>query len=396
MTDSTLALNLLLRGSTAGVLVLIAALLWREKPRFVATRLGALFAISLIATTIASMPGFASLPSDWRLLMAALTPGSMFVFWLFTRALFDDAFALHPWHAFMWVALAVAGVVRCMAGESPTPAFWSLGLGLALGIVPVAWALLSIAQSLASWREDLVERRRQLRTVIVATTTLYTVGQFGVALVAGISVRAVVESTANAARTAALTLFVAWRLLRPGSGLFEVTASDAAALAVPRSNLAALDTAVLNPVAWGSVALQQVAAPAMPAPLDARQVEALATLMTIDHLYREPTLSIGALAERMALPEHKLRRLINQGLGHRNFSAFLNTYRLGDARRWLADPVQRETPILTIAMDAGFQSIGPFNRAFKSATGVTPSEFRRLGGMASQEPRADLAESGIG
>ena len=34
--------------------------------------------------------------------------------------------------------------------------------------------------------------------------------------------------------------------------------------------------------------------------------------------------------------------------------------------------------MLTIAMDTGFQSIGPFNRAFKAATNLTPTEFRRL------------------
>jgi len=28
-------------------------------------------------------------------------------------------------------------------------------------------------------------------------------------------------------------------------------------------------------------------------------------------------------------------------------------------------------------MDAGFQSLGPFNRAFKATTGVTPTEYRR-------------------
>ena len=31
----------------------------------------------------------------------------------------------------------------------------------------------------------------------------------------------------------------------------------------------------------------------------------------------------------------------------------------------------------TIALDAGFQSLGPFNRAFKDTIGVTPSEYRR-------------------
>lgn len=35
-------------------------------------------------------------------------------------------------------------------------------------------------------------------------------------------------------------------------------------------------------------------------------------------------------------------------------------------------------PILTIALDAGFGSLGPFNRAFRAETGLTPTEFRRL------------------
>jgi AraC-like DNA-binding protein len=60
-----------------------------------------------------------------------------------------------------------------------------------------------------------------------------------------------------------------------------------------------------------------------------------------------------------------------------NFNAFLNHYRIEDARAALADPGKKDAPILTIAMDAGFQSIGPFNRAFKADTGLTPSEFRR-------------------
>ncbi|WP_144007038.1 helix-turn-helix domain-containing protein, partial [Pelomonas sp. KK5] len=119
---------------------------------------------------------------------------------------------------------------------------------------------------------------------------------------------------------------------------------------------------------------------------------ALRTLMTVDHVHREPGLTIAALAARMGLPEHRLRRLINQGLGQRNFNAFLNGYRLADARRWLADPAQADAPILTIAMDAGFQSLGPFNRAFKAETGMTPSEYRRqaLGSGLG------LAESEIG
>jgi AraC-like DNA-binding protein len=69
--------------------------------------------------------------------------------------------------------------------------------------------------------------------------------------------------------------------------------------------------------------------------------------------------------------------LINAQLGHRNFSAFVNGYRLAEAEAALADPGQAEIPILTIALDAGFGSIGPFNRAFKAHTGLTPTEYRR-------------------
>ena len=60
-----------------------------------------------------------------------------------------------------------------------------------------------------------------------------------------------------------------------------------------------------------------------------------------------------------------------------------------DIKLALSDVTQREVPVLTIAMDAGFQSIGPFNRAFKAETGVTPTEFRReaLG-------RSDMADIG--
>jgi AraC-like DNA-binding protein len=45
----------------------------------------------------------------------------------------------------------------------------------------------------------------------------------------------------------------------------------------------------------------------------------------------------------------------------------------------LSDPTQKEVPILTIALDAGFGSLGPFNRAFREAEGITPSAFRGRG-----------------
>jgi AraC-like DNA-binding protein len=54
----------------------------------------------------------------------------------------------------------------------------------------------------------------------------------------------------------------------------------------------------------------------------------------------------------------------------------VNRWRLTDAKAALADPGQASVPVSTIALDAGFGSLGPFNRAFKAETGLTPSEYR--------------------
>ena len=73
--------------------------------------------------------------------------------------------------------------------------------------------------------------------------------------------------------------------------------------------------------------------------------------MTEDRIYRDENLTIGALALRLKLPEYRLRRLINQRLGYRNFNVFLNDHRIEEARAALADPAQTEVPVITIAMD---------------------------------------------
>jgi len=307
------------------------------------------FALGVAASTLASAPGFSAAPTAWHAVISALASSSMFVFWLFTRALFDDTFEPSARHAGVWGLLAGVGALQCavfVPQHSPTADV----VGVFLGVMPVVWAILAIAHSIATWREDLVERRRRFRTVVVAATSIYTVGQLVAALLSGVEMRTVVESPANATGIAALTLFIAWRMLQVRAGeLFMPPARES----------------------------KPVAATPSPEVPNARQVATLETLMTVQRVYREPSLTIASLALRMGLPEHRLRRLINQGLGHRHFSAFINAYRIADAKRALRDPTQADVPVLAIAMDVGFQSIGPFNRAFKASTRVTPTEFRR-------------------
>jgi AraC-like DNA-binding protein len=94
------------------------------------------------------------------------------------------------------------------------------------------------------------------------------------------------------------------------------------------------------------------------------------------HVYRDGELTVASLAQKLAMPEYRLRKLIHEQLGYRNFNALLHDYRISEASRDLADPAKNSLPILTIALTVGYNSINPFNRAFRDAKGMTPSAFR--------------------
>ncbi len=78
----------------------------------------------------------------------------------------------------------------------------------------------------------------------------------------------------------------------------------------------------------------------------------------------------------LGLPEYRLRQLINRKLGFRNFSDFLNARRIAVAKEELRDRNKRSVRISSIAFDLGYTSLGPFNRAFKEATGMSPRAWR--------------------
>ena len=90
--------------------------------------------------------------------------------------------------------------------------------------------------------------------------------------------------------------------------------------------------------------------------------------MVVERAYRREALTIGALSAELAVPEYRLRQLINEGLGHRNFNAFLNRYRIEEAKVALGDPEQKEVPVLTIAM----RRLCPTEQRSKNAVRTTP------------------------
>ncbi|MEL6360909.1 MAG: helix-turn-helix domain-containing protein [Pseudomonadota bacterium] len=104
--------------------------------------------------------------------------------------------------------------------------------------------------------------------------------------------------------------------------------------------------------------------------------EALDHQMQDENVWLNPTLNIVGLAGKLAVTEHRLRRFINKRLGYRNFSSYINDYRIDAIKEALDQLEKRDIPILTIALDHGFNSLPPFNRAFKLREGVTPSVYR--------------------
>ncbi len=333
-----------LRGGTVALVLLLAAALLRDHGRLLAARLGAAFALGTAAYAVTSAAGFSPQLGVWTFPLMALSAGNNVVFWIFSAALFDDGFRLRWWHPALWLLLVIAGIAQC---ASPTPL-----LGIALTLSSIVFAALAMGQAIVSWRIDLIERRRRLRLFVVAASALYIAAN-ALAQLAGVPHAAPAGSLAGGIGLLAIAGAIAWLLLRIGpESLFPALAEAPAPVRQPP--------------------------PPQPDDADQRVLAALGHIMTSERAYRQDGLTIATLAHQVGVPEYKLRRLINQGLGHRNFSSFVNSYRIAEIKAALADPQQAEVPVLTLALDAGFSSLGPFNRAFKAETGLTPTEYRRL------------------
>jgi AraC-like DNA-binding protein len=349
-------LDIALRGATVALLLVLAASLFRGFGTVLAGRLAAAFALGSAAHAVTSSIGATAPISIWHAPVIALSTGNVVVFWLFTRALFDETFSLRARHGLVWAAVVAFSFVNCMwlapaSGVRPSI--------IAINLIALGFIALAVTQTISSWSSDLVERRRRVRVFIVGASALY--GGINAVLQISLSGGAAAEvtNTVNSAALAGVVTAISYAMMRvDGADLFPAAAEAAPIAIVPDRSSAAGDAN------------------------DRKVVDALMRLIGDERIYRHDNITIGTLATKLAIPEYRLRRLINQRLGYRNFNVFLNNHRIEEAKAALSDPTQAEVPVITIAMDAGFQSLGPFNRAFKATTGVTPTEYRRLNAPA--------------
>lgn len=220
----------MLRGGAMLLLGVVAAALLRDYGRIAAARLGAAFALGTAAFALNSAPGFANHAAWWQAPVVALNAGNMCMFWLFARALLDDAFVLRASHLALWSAFAIAGVLNCFV-FAPLKLWIAVPTGIALTLATAVFAVSAVARSLSTWRDDLVEGRRRMRMMIVGAAAAYGILLTLVALMHGYDVRPVFSGSANAFGLALLSALIAWRLMFvAGDTLFPLPPGSASAV----------------------------------------------------------------------------------------------------------------------------------------------------------------------
>lgn len=334
----------------AGLFVLFGLMVLRDYGLRLPAVFGAVSSFSGGAYLLISQPGsFENWGWGFYVLapIATAAPASA---WVFSLSQFQDDFKLGARHiavlisyAVVWY-LAIGDTIRPDAAEIFSFEFAGSAFRIAMlgHMVFVAWR---------GRANDLLESRRRFRMLVVVLTTGLT------------SAVVIVE-----------TWFQEMRLL-PDVAFVQAIAFCLFAAALVWAGLRVVPGILI-------IGEQAEGAGAQPKrkiddPNERHDLQTITRLVEDGKIFLEPNLTISVLAEKAGLPEHRLRQLINQHLGYRNFSDFLNQYRIDEAKVRLADPESRRTQVLVIAMDLGYGSLGPFNRAFKERTGQTPTEFRR-------------------
>lgn len=136
-----------------------------------------------------------------------------------------------------------------------------------------------------------------------------------------------------------------------------------------RLQLAAQSPAEMNPPA------EEIESPSARTTL--RHFEKLTQMMEQQRLFLNPQLDLVQVAQQVSLSPNYLSKIINTH-AQMHFGNFVNTYRIQFAKHMLQSPEFESYNMLSIALEAGFNSKSAFYAAFKKGTGHAPGYFRSL------------------
>jgi AraC-like DNA-binding protein len=284
---------------------------------------------------------------SYRVLFLIALTGSISVpvlFFLLTKAIFDDHFKPN-WTILGWFALEIVPHFCIYLRGVVTIGDRLLQLTFMVSeIVSLGFVLAGLYVAIKTRKSDLVESRLRFRNTFI----LITAAIIGITLIIeampiareSVDVLQIVQRSS----IVLLTLFFIVSNVEIKSGFFFKEVLKDKPVVIEESQLRAK----------------------------------LDFLIQEKKIYKKEGLTIGELAELMGEQEYRVRRLINGELGFRNFNDFLNQYRVNEACEVLNDRSQNRKTVLEIAYSLGYQSIGPFNKAFKELKGTTPTAYRKL------------------
>jgi len=332
-----------IRGAAVGALLVIGLAVWNSSVSRHARIATGMAMLSLAAWVICEGPLWTAFGRPYLVLALSFPVGGFF--WLFVAAVFEDR-PVTPVRLLAVAAPLITGATMNLTHGALSTAIW-----IAHNVLGGALALHAGFIIVRGWRGDLIESRRRLRGLVFGAAALYGMIEVVLSLSSRFGAAAPLRGLLVSGPWGGLALAV---LALASAGLLL---SGRPSLFGPSRRAGA------RPDARGEAA-------------DRQWLGKLEAFMA-DGGWRAEGLTIGAVAKALDAPEHRLRRLINRRLGHRNFADFVNGHRIEAAKRRLADPAEARTTVAAVAFDLGYGSLGPFNRAFRAATGATPSEWRR-------------------
>ncbi len=348
MLAPMIMLDALIRFSAFGLLLGLALTVFQLHRASTTGRLLLALCFSLMALMISTAPAGLGVPAPLLAFARFVDVPNTVLAWLFVKSLMSDDFVLDWRHLGVLVIFCVAVWFMWLN------IYFSWGLvqrwhSVLLNLFALSLFVQLLYEIVHERRDDLVESRRRLRLYFVLAVIVLV----ALAIASEIFLRHLDRQVLSSFKVAiTLVLVIAGHLW------FLTVRTGHIAFSTP---------------GWGDER------PSMASDLTERERQLKTTLdhtMDVAEVWRDPKLTIKGLAVQLGITEHKLRAFINQRLGHRNFRRYLLGYRLASVKRDLADPAQRDMPILTVALSNGFQSIATFNRVFRDSEQEAPNTYR--------------------